>query len=252
MGLPRAAATRAAATHAAATRATAAAFALLLAACAYHGGSDVLTTRFTWFSYLNGDDIRARCTAGGPPLYRFVYNGVYTRQVRTYAIAPADNGQGYVLRARVMTGPLIQSVVIDNPLETLSRDPLDLLSSLAGTRDEVPLTGRDLDSLDAALAKSGFFRPSPEGLRLPSEDFYWIGIACIDGKVSFNAFLWPSERFDALTFPALLFGLDPTGVPVYPPQQRPFAGLDPDQARNALTFTLTIGDNGLAGHHTLF
>ena len=91
---------------------------LLAAACAYRGGSDVFTTKFTWYSYLNGDDIRARCTAGGPSLYRFVYNGVYTRQVRTYAISPAADGRGYVLRARVLGGPLVQEIVIDDPLKT--------------------------------------------------------------------------------------------------------------------------------------
>ncbi|MCU0838912.1 MAG: hypothetical protein MUE49_09345 [Rhodospirillales bacterium] len=225
---------------------------LLATACAYRGGTDVFTTKFTWFSYLNGDDIRARCVPGGPSLYRFVYNAVYTRQVRTFAISP-DGGGGWTLRARALTGPLIQEIVIDDPIKTAREDPIELLGSLAGTRATSPLSDRDIDALDTALAASGFFRPAPKGLRLPSEDYYWIGIVCLDGRVTFNAFLWPSRRFDALTFPALLQTWDPTEVPMAVPQERPFAGLDQDQASKGMnTFTLTVGDNGLAGHFTLF
>ncbi len=226
---------------------------LLSAACAYRGGSDVFTTKFTWFSYLNGDDIRARCVPGGPSLYRFVYNGVYTRQVRTFAIAPNADGRGWILRARALTGPMIQEIIIDDPIQTAREDPIELFGSLAGTRATSPLSDRDIDALDTALATSGFFRPAPKGLRLRSEDYYWIGIVCLDGRVTFNAFLWPSRRFDALTFPALLLAWDPTEVPYAAPEERPFAGLDQDQASKGMNaFTLTVGDNGLAGHFTLF
>lgn len=226
---------------------------LSAAACAYRGGTDVLTTRFTWFSYLNGDDIRARCVPGGPSLYRFVYNADYTRQVRTYAISPSGREAEWVLRARVLKGPLLREIVIDDPL-TLADDPLRAFDSLAGVRQSVPLSARDVDALEGALATSDFFRPAPRGLRLPSDGFYWIGIVCTNGRVTFNAFVWPTERFDALTFPRLLFAWDPTGEPIVPPHERPFAGLDQQDAgeRNAVRFTLTVGENGLAGHHTVF
>lgn len=225
----------------------------LAAACAYRGGTDVFTTRVTWFSYLNGDDIRARCVEGGPSLYRFVYNAVYTRDVRTYALSPAADGEHWILRARALGGPLIQEIVIEEPLKTATEDPLRLLDPLAGRRAETVLSARDIDAFEAALVQSGFYRPAPAGLRLPSEEYYWIGIACTKGRVHFNAFLWPSRRFDALTFPALLFAWDPTGEPPPLPQPRPFAGLDEDQASKGMrSFTLTVGSNGLAGHFTLF
>jgi hypothetical protein len=223
------------------------------AACAYRGGTDVLTTRFTWFSYLNGDDIRARCVPGGPSLFRFVYNADYTRQVRTYAISPTGREGEWILNARVLKGPLLREIVIDDPL-TLADDPLRAFDSLAGVRQSTPLSARDVDALEGALAMSGFFRPALRGLRLPSDGFYWIGIVCTNGRVTFNAFLWPSERFDALTFPRLLFAWDPTDEPIVPPHERPFANIDQQDAgvRNAVRFTLMVGDNGLAGHHTVF
>ncbi len=48
---------------------------LVLSACTYRGESDnPVVRRFTWFSYLNGDDIRAACRADTRERYRFVYN----------------------------------------------------------------------------------------------------------------------------------------------------------------------------------
>ena len=47
------------------------------AGCNYQGRDDALSQRFTWFSYMNGDDILAACNPGAPDRFRFVYNGVY-------------------------------------------------------------------------------------------------------------------------------------------------------------------------------
>ena len=90
-----------------------------------------------------------------------------------------------------------------------------------GTRDREDLGRRDLDELDGALATSGFFQPPPAGRVLRSDQTYWIVNACVDGRFHFNAFEWPSRRFEALTFPPLVFGWDTTGIvilPVDPPQ----------------------------------
>lgn len=227
--------------------------AALIGGCAYHETYPQVTRRFTWFSYLNGDDIRARCGADARPRYRFVYNGVYTRQVRTYDIAPDEQGRGFQLTARVLNPFLLSSVEIDIPGMMSGQDPSEGLQPWAGTTARVPLGSRDLDTLDAALAVSGFFRPPPVGARLSSDGFYWIGVACIGGRMAFNAYEWPSSRFDDATFPALLFGWDQTGVPVHPPHDRPFSGLDEDpQSKGMHTFTITIGQEGLAGVATLF
>ena len=59
----------------------------VLAGCAYRGGIDQpVTLKATWFSYLNGDDIRSACVPGAPPKYRLVYNGNYDEQLRAYEL----------------------------------------------------------------------------------------------------------------------------------------------------------------------
>ena len=60
---------------------------IILSACSYKGGEDQPAIRkFTWFSYVKADDIRTECNNSTNPQYRFVYNGVYNEQVRTYDI----------------------------------------------------------------------------------------------------------------------------------------------------------------------
>ncbi len=224
--------------------------------CTFHGRTDAISQRFTWFSYLNGDDIRAACAPGSRARYRFVYNGVYVRQARTYDIAPGDSPTGtdpsYVLRARVLGPSDLSNVSIDPA--ALIEDPLDILAPFAGHKAHTPLGSRDIDALDGALVASGFFQPPPTGLYLRSEDFFWVGVACISGRVLFNAWRYPSRGFDALTFPKLLFGWDTTGVPVNPPRDLSTFEIYgqatvPDSAPR---FTLTVGTDGLAGPTSLF
>jgi hypothetical protein len=224
-----------------------------MSACTYSGRDDAISQRFTWFSYMNGDDIRAQCGSGSPARYRFVYNAVYIKQTRAYDIAP-DPGSGFVLTARVLGPSDLSNVVIQDPLGTLAHDPLDLLAPFAGIKRSIGLSSRDIDALDAALAESGFFQPAPSGLYLRSEDFFWVGVACIGGRLTFNAWKYPSSRFDNLTFPRLLFAWDPTGVAVNPPRQLSLfdiygqATVDDRYPR----FTLTVDDDGIVGTGTLF
>ena len=59
----------------------------LTASCTYSGGIDnPFSKKFTWFSYINGDDIRKVCASLGADRYRFVYNGIYQIQTRTYDV----------------------------------------------------------------------------------------------------------------------------------------------------------------------
>ncbi len=44
---------------------------------------------------------------------------------------------------------------------------------------------------------------------LASEDFHWVVGACAEGGFSFNAYRWPSERFDDARFAGLLLAWDP-------------------------------------------
>ena len=220
--------------------------------CAYRGHDDALSQRFTWFSYMNGDDIRAACVPGAPPRYRFVYNAVYIKQARAYDIVAGPSGDTFELKARVLGPSDLSSVTIDDPIATLTQDPLSILAPFAGARTDSILTAAD--ELARRLAQSGFSQPAPKGLYLRSEDFFWIAVACVDGRITFNAWKYPSARFEALTFPQLLFGWDTTGVPINPPRPlTPFDiyGESTHQDRYP-HFTLTVGKNGLAGTGTLF
>jgi hypothetical protein len=226
---------------------------LLAAGCAYRGGDDPISRKFTWFSYLNGDDIRAACKTDGTPRYRFVYNGVYVQQVRTYDITPDPATGGHRLKVRVIGPTRVDSVTIEDPVKTLSTDPLAILAPGAGEIQEVSLIRRDLDDLDRALARSGFFRPAPSFLRLTSEDFYWIGTACLGGRLAFNAYRWPSPEFTNAAFPDVLLTLDPTGIPVNPP--RDLSNLDiygDNQANEQPRFSVTVDRDHLVGVGTLF
>lgn len=223
-------------------------------ACAYRDASqdDPVQRRLTWFSYLNGDDLRARCGPGTASTYRFVYNGVYVQQVRTYDVVP-DPGSGRAdMRVRVIGPAQLSDVSIRLQLSTL---PDDLTAPWRGAIDTVPLTGTDLASLDRSLAASGFFRPAPAGMRLRGEDFFWIVAACADGAFHFNAFRWGASGFEAITFPQLLLSLDPTGVPMNPPRSlSPFEiyGQAAPEPGSGPTFSLTVGDDGLVGVRPLF
>src|SRR5262249_48173552 len=76
--------------------------ALLLAACTYRGDIDnPIVSGLSWFSYLDGTDIRTACAGGAPDRYRLVYNGRYEEQVRSYDISADGAGGAYlVARAR--------------------------------------------------------------------------------------------------------------------------------------------------------
>lgn len=226
-----------------------------LAGCTYRGpvDDDPLRRRFTWFSYLNADDLRQRCRPDRPPLYRFVYNGVYIQQVRSYDIEPDPSAAARsTLRVRVIGPADLSEVGIRPRFSTVIED---LMAPWKGTIATVPLSDADLGRLDDRLTASGFFQPAPTGLYLRGEDFFWIAAACIDGNFHFHAWKWPQQAFQRATFPALLLDWDPTGQPLNPP--RPLSHFDiyrdpASEPGTAPTYTLTVGDNGLAAVRPLF
>ena len=94
---------------------------------------------------------------------------------------------------------------------------------------------------------------------LASDEFYWLVNACLAGRYRFNAWRYPSRGFRNLHFPAWLLRHDGTGKPFYatrPLGKRPweYSGLSPEQreARGITTYTVEVGENGLAGMGPLF
>ena len=219
---------------------------LALGACAYRGDIDQpVTIKATWFSYLNGDDIRAACQGGAPDRYRLIYNGNYEEQLRSYEVTSlGGGGAGY--KARVARGAGLD----------LTRFSLSDLQSMARwTTSQARLDPGQLAGLDGALAASSAFGTAPQGLRLASEQFYWVMSACRGGVFYFNAWLYPSQRFDQLVFADVLLRYDGTGIAVNPPRKVPRG----ERIRRAvpgegmpLHFDVQVGERGLEGMGSLF
>ncbi|MFO1189239.1 MAG: hypothetical protein U1E97_06545 [Alphaproteobacteria bacterium] len=230
-----------------AQRPTIAAILLLTAAlggCSYRGETgNPVATSLTYFSYLAADDIRAMCGPGAATRYRIVYNGIYEEQVRRYDIVGDLQGGG-ILTAHAS--------VPSNLTEIRSND---LFAPWRDRQGTATLDRAGMEGLRAALEQSGAFGPAPSGALLRSQEYYWVTHACVDGRYHFNAFIFPSARFAALTFPDVLLRQDQTGVPFkkavrpgedpnsvtsYPPY-----GLRDTQEQVRGEFVLRVGDNRL-------
>ena len=182
---------------------------LMLSACAYRAGDEdsPLRRSFSWFSYLNADDIRASCRGGAADRYRIVYNGVWQEQLRTYDIVAG--GGGAHLKVKV-TGDVDFARPI--PLD-------DLLSPWRGRTERAALSARDMVRLRGALRQSGFYDPVPQGLRVRSWGFFWVVAACEDGRFRFNAWAYPSSRFAGVRLRHVLGPWDKTGIPFARPRE---------------------------------
>jgi len=221
-------------------------FCVLLSACTYQGDIDnPATLKATWFSYLNGDDIRQNCGEGSGRRYRLVYNADYNEQIRSYEVI--DQGpQGATLIARVQgpSGLRLSQLRLSDPL-----------GWARWTKSVTPLSPDQLGRLDGALEASGAFGPAPSGLQMFSKETYWVSSLCRDGQFFFNAWRFPSQRYETVSFDELLFSLDETAVAVRQPVAVPStaaAKANVPQVRHAKDetgsfFNVKVGENGLVG-----
>ena len=217
--------------------------AVFLAACAYQPTDNPAVRKFSWFSYLNGDDLRSACTADNPGQYRLVYNGIYVEQVRTYDLkASADGAE---MRVQVTGKADLRDISVE--------EAGDLMNPWRGTIETVHLRPSDLDLLKRSLRSSGAFEPVAPGLQLSSDAFYWMVSACDGGRFHFNAYLWPSDRFKAASFAKLLNAWDPTKIAVNPPRPATGYEIHGDKVHDgAIQFNLMTGEGGLAMVKPLF
>lgn len=220
------------------------------AGCAYREGGigSPITRKFQYFSYLGGDDLRRDCTAAAPARYRLVYNANYDEQVRTYDLRRNAPGGGATLTSQVFGG---------GGNLAAGFNPLDPTGPWRGSSAQVQLDEGTYVQLIRAIEASGFGEPAPAGLTLPSWGFYWAVAACANGRFHYNAWLYPSGRFDRIQFDKLLFSRDGTGVAVNPPRQqneaehRLASGADRNDP-TVSTFDVKVGENGLVGNVALF
>jgi len=217
---------------------------LVVTSCAYRGETgNPIATSLTYFSYLAADDIRASCGPGAATRYRVVYNGIYEEQVRRYDVVDDLQGGG-ILKISVSMPSDLTEVKVSDPLS-----PWRERSSAAS------LGRADMAALKDALAQSGAFGPPPVGALLRSQEYYWVTHACVDGRYYFNAFIYPSPRYAAITFPAFLLRRDETGVPFLPAREPgegpasvksyPPYGLRDTEHQVSGEFVLRVGDNRL-------
>jgi hypothetical protein len=185
-----------------------------LAACSSTGQGlqdNPVTRKFTWFSYVKGDDVRERCVAGAPDAYRFVYNGVYVEQVRSYDIAPSPRPGHMRMTARVTEKANLASMEIG--------EPGDLLGPWQPKTAVTDLPQAEVERLKRALLADGFMSKPAPARAVTSIEFYWAVSACIDGQFRLNAYVWPSADFEQASFPKLLFAWDMTEVRVNLPRK---------------------------------
>lgn len=200
---------------------------LFLAACATDGDvSNPILRKLSWFSYLQGDDLRAACGPVSPGRYRLIYNANYTEQVRIYDLSTAPPGH---MTQRVVDGGHLASWTLGEPFAPWS-----------GQTAEVETSPAQMRGLVAALAAAGGFGRPAEGLELESDSFFWTLAACHDGRYHFTA--WPQTAPPG--FVASLQAVDATGVPFNPPRAvaPPLRSTEP-----RLAFRLRVGANGLWG-----
>jgi hypothetical protein len=219
---------------------------LTLGACEYAGAFDGgLSRNLKWFSYVGAKDIREACGPGADDRFRFVYNGIYTKHIRTYDIHMLPGGKRASMTVYTRSEP--------NLARSLNLS--EIRKEWDGEKAQSTLSIQGISELRTALATDRFTTDRPRRLQLPSNEFYWTGAACIEGRFHTNAWLYPTERYDALKFPAVLMHYDRTEVPLY--KARPVGERDDNPDLNVGNplyeiFYVQLGPDGFVSTDGLF
>lgn len=226
------------------------ALALFLGACSYQPGGSAggasgidnpIERKFTWFSYLDAADIRNSCAAGGPDQLRLVYNGQFYDHVRAYDVT-GGNQPALTSRARGSSGNLLN-------LE------FDSLEGLFGPwnfqKSQTNLTPGEWAELNKLLKDSGFTTTDQSGMRLHSQDFYWLVAGCENGRFHYNAWAARSSStpLDRAKFVEFLLKRDATGIAFKSP--RPVSYMEKSGGSKGRTrdytghFIVTVHSDGI-------
>jgi hypothetical protein len=218
----------------------AAAIMALLAGCAYRGGIDnPFTSKVAWFSYLDGADIRTACQAGAIDRYRLVYNARYEEQLRSYEITGDGAGGGYLVARAI------------GPTSLIRANSSGVIEFWNWRKSQKNLTPAEMAVFREKLRASGMYDGAPVGLRLFSGNFYWVAAACEDDQFHYSAWLHPSARFAAISFPAFLFSHDETGLAVRQPRfvspAERIGAAGRREEQTGIRFWLQVDEQGLGG-----
>ncbi|MBX2831637.1 MAG: hypothetical protein KTR23_10720 [Rhodospirillales bacterium] len=171
-----------------------------LAGCTFTQNSDVsnpVVRKSTWFSYLNADDLRVACSAGDAEgRIRIVYNADYYKEVRVFELTPQPGNQQFDMTSRVFGPAQVKQINVE------------VNAPLGAFGGEVAENVIDRDSyleITDALQKDGFgTQQQRDGIRLYSDDFYWVAIGCSSGYVTLGTWMSGVDDLQALKFPDVL------------------------------------------------
>ncbi len=212
---------------------------LVAGGCASQGSvGNPLVRKVTWYSFLNGDDIRKACIAGAPDRWRMVLNAVYSEQVRVYELRIAPDGSG-TLDGLVFGEEDMLRLASVSSFE-------DLLNPWRGTSQVAALSESDVERLAGALAADGATGLRTGSDRLESDDFYWVVVGCDGGEVKFDAWTRRDPVWEDLAFAGVLREMDPTGVSFATWKPAPPGSFE-QKRREQYRFVLTAGPTGIEG-----
>ncbi len=222
--------------------------AFLVQGCAARGpASDPVSRVLSWFSYMNGDDLRSACARGATDRYRLIYNGRWTEQVRSYDL----------VAARALPGTQGQAVPVDAKLMAQSFTPAPLFNAYlerlnggdATQVEEVRLEPDDFRRLEGAISEIAS-RMDGEGSWLRSDRYFWLIMGCRDGEFRLTGFEVTPEIHDGLVFLAPLIAVDPVAGPLARPRalpEQPYAQTAGQRERREVRFRVQVRDNRLVG-----
>ncbi|MDG4721280.1 MULTISPECIES: hypothetical protein [Thalassospira] len=174
-----------------------------LAGCAFTQNSDIsnpVVRKSAWFSYLNADDLRTACSAGDAEgRIRVIYNADYYDEVRVFELDPKSGNQQFDLTTRVFGPAQVKeiNVEISAPLGAFGGQAA---TDVIGYDDYIAVTD--------ALQKDGFgTQTGRDGIRLYSDDYYWVALGCSSGYVTLGTWMSGVDDLRALDFPNVLTGL---------------------------------------------
>jgi hypothetical protein len=194
-----------------------------------------ISRTFQWPDIMAGNDIRLACRAGAPERWRFVYNAIYSEQVRTYDIV------GGMVETRVF-----------NRLGIGYITTFSLADFMHGAASAVPISPEDLRRLIGAWETDLPKAVKPIG-HLRADRFFWTSAGCRDGRFVVAAFNYPADGSTPFAFPLELARLDRSGLPGNPPRPMPdvgpLTGFIPSRHNRAddnVRFLLRVTEDGIS------
>ncbi len=188
-----------------------------------------------WPDIMAGADIRAACGPGAPERWRFVYNAIYSEQVRSYDIV----------------GGTVETRVFER-LGIGYMTTFSLAEFIHGAVSAVPIAPEDLRRLVAVWEADLPKAVKPVG-HLRADRFFWTSAGCRYGRFVVAAFNYPPDGSTPFNFPLELARFDRSGKPGNPPRPMPdvgaLAGYIPSRHNSAdrdmQRFLLRVTEDGI-------